>query len=316
MPIREASGPEYQDLAREEIGHYNRIFLDEDNPESAAARQTLFQPVPRSWIQAETNAVALVRQRTGNDLTGHLIQLLREAPRVRMLSLGSGPGGIELSVAAQARESEITCLDLNPGLMELGNSRAKEMGLAVRFETADLNHVELPAAEFDLVFCHASLHHLLELERIAEQIRKTLRPGGRLVVVDVISRNGYLMWPENRAFVQAIWKTLPERFRVNHTAYGEARVDAEIWEMDTSATSMECIRAEDITTVLGSVFQTEYFVPYFSLMRRFFDTMYGPNYDLDRALDTSIFNWIWQLDLHLLETGAARPETFFGIYRV
>src|SRR5262245_7364490 len=128
MSTREASGPEYQKLAKEEIEHYNRIFLDEENPESATARQTLFQPVPRTWIQAEMNAVALVRQRTGNDLTGHLIQLLRSAVGVRMLSLGSGPGGIELSVASQAKDAKIRCLDLNPGLAELGNSRANEMG--------------------------------------------------------------------------------------------------------------------------------------------------------------------------------------------
>jgi hypothetical protein len=34
----------------------------------------------------------------------------------------------------------------------------------VRFSQADLNTVSLPKREFDLVFCHACLHHVLELE--------------------------------------------------------------------------------------------------------------------------------------------------------
>ena len=63
----------------------------------------------------------------------------------------------------------------------------------MRFSQADLNTVSLPKREFDLVFCHACLHHVLELERLAGQIRNALRPGGELVVVDVITRSGYRM---------------------------------------------------------------------------------------------------------------------------
>ena len=43
--------------------------------------------------------------------------------------------------------------------------------------------------------------------------------------------------------------------------------------------------------------------------------MYGPNYELDKPLDKAIFDWIWALDRHYIESGALPPETFFGIYR-
>jgi hypothetical protein len=115
--------------------------------------------------------------------------------------------------------------------------------------------------------------------------------------------------------VQALWKTLPEHLRVNHTAYAEPRIDTEIWEADTSEHSMECIRSEDILPILQSAFAVECYVPYFSLSRRFFDTMYGPNYNLDMPLDRALLNWIWELDVYYLTTGQLRPETFFGIYK-
>ena len=262
----------------------------------------------------ERRAARLIRQQTGSDVTEHALRRLHRAPGVRMLSLGSGPGGIELALAREAREAEITCMDFNPALVQLGQEHALRDGLRVTFQMADLNTVVLPKASFDVVFCHASLHHTLELERLAEQIRSALRPDGELIVVDVITRNGYLMWPETRGIVGALWKTLPARFRMNHTAYSTPHVDEEIWEADTSQGSMECVRSQDILPVLSNIFAVRWFVPYFCICRRFFDTMYGPNYDLAEPLDLALLNWIWELDVHYLATKRLRPETIFGIF--
>ncbi len=310
--LLKSAGEEYEKLKKEEIHHYRELFLGDDA--EPAARETLFQPVPATWIEVETRAAALIRERTGDDLGGHLLKRLKAGRNVRMLSLGSGPGGVELAFAAQARSASVTCLDLNPDLIQLGRERAEREGLSVAFEVADINHISLPANEYDIVFCHASLHHILDLEHVTAAISKSLRPGGVLITVDVCARNGYLMWPETRATVQAIFKTLPPRFRINHTAYEKPRVDDEIWEADTSAVSMECIRAEHIVPLLARRFTVQHFVPYFSICRRLLDTMYGPNYDLSASLDSALLNWMWELDVHYLTTGKLKPETFFGVY--
>ena len=293
--------------------HYNEIFLSPNT--TPEALETLTQPVPASWIEAENRASALIRRETGADLLGHVLSLLRSRPNVRMLSLGSGPGGIELSFLREVREATITCVDLNPDLARLGRERAELEGLNLTFETADLNTIRLPKEAYDAVFCHASLHHVLDLEHVAAEMSKTLRPGGVVITVDVCARNGYLMWPESSEVVRKLFATLPARFRINHTGYAQARVDDDIWECDTSSVSMECIRAEEIIPVLARTFDVQHFVPYFSIMRRFVDTMYGPNYDLSIPLDAAVFNWLWELDLYYLQSKKLRPETFFGIYR-
>ncbi len=302
---------EYSRHAEAEIAHYTRIFA-----ESASTHPTLVQPVPPSWTEAERRASDLVRRSTGDDLNGHVTSRLRARSAVRMLSLGSGPGGIELGFAAQAPSAEIVCLDFNPALLEMGRERATSKGLNVRFEQADLNGLSLEENSFDFVFCHASLHHVIELERVSNEIRRCLRLGGELITVDVVTANGYRMWPETRQVVRDLWRTLPARFRVNHTAYGEVRLDDEIWESDTSQSGMECIRSQEILDVLKQGFRVKEFVPYFSICRRFIDTMYGPNYDLTKSLDRGLLEWIWELDVHYITTGELRPETFFGIYSV
>jgi SAM-dependent methyltransferase len=270
--------------------------------------------VPPAWTEIQRCAWELIRQATGNDLTGHLLARLQSRPGVRMLSLGSGPGGVELVLAREAPTAEYLCLDLNPETLRMGENSANAEGLPVRFQQADLNTVTLPKGEFDLVFCHASLHHVLELERLAQQIRNTLRPGGELALVDVITRSGYRMWPETREVVQGIFRTLPDRYRLNHTAYPQKRIDQKIWQGDTRSSGMECLRSQDILPVLERYFAARIFFPHYTLVRRFFDTMYGPNYDLERPLDRAILDWIWELDCHYLTHNLLRPEALFAIY--
>jgi 2-polyprenyl-3-methyl-5-hydroxy-6-metoxy-1,4-benzoquinol methylase len=302
---------EYEQLVREELGHYTKIFR-EGSPGSTPALP-LTQAVPPTWTEVERRAAHRVAAETGDTMMGHLKRQLAH-PGVRMLSLGSGPGGIELQLAAECPEASVTCVDLNEDLLAMGRQHASERGLKVEFRAADLNKVELERSAYDLVFCHAALHHVLDLEHVASEIRAALRPQGRLIAVDVVAPNGYRMWPENRVVLHKMWATLPPRLRINHTGYAEPRLDTELWEPEESTAGMECIRAQEILPVLAANFRPVYYVPYFSLCRRLLDTMYGPNYYLGNPLDMAILNWIWELDVWYLETQQLRPETFFGMY--
>jgi hypothetical protein len=159
------------------------------------------------------------------------------------------------------------------------------------------------------------LHRVMGLEALADQIELGLRRGGTLVAVELAARNDYRMWPETRQIAHSLWATLPAKYRLNHTAHGTPLIDDEIWEPEPRNNRGLDSRSEDVLPVLNGRFSREHYVPYFSLCRRFFDTMYGPNYDLREPLDLAIFNWIWQLDIHYLAAERLRPETFFAVYR-
>jgi SAM-dependent methyltransferase len=305
---------QYRKHLQEEIEHYSRVFAGtQDRPPEDLRR--LFQPVPASWIEVERRAAEGIRAATGYDLNGHITRALQRSQQARMVSLGSGPGGVELAIAQVAREARITCVDINAELLGIGREQARRDGLPIEFIVADLNTVSLPSNVFDVVLCHASLHHVVEVSRLAEEIKRSLRENGFLITVDVITPSCYAMWPETRAVVEGIWRTLPPGYRINHTAYAEPRVDETIWEGGAGLTGMECVRSADIVPALSKTLCTEHFVPLFSLCRRFFDTMYGPNYDLRRALDRAILDWIWELDVYYITSQQLRPETFFGVYR-
>jgi SAM-dependent methyltransferase len=303
----------YQRHIEEELEHYLAKFSREGE-EGERSRERLFEPAPRVWEAMLENAAARVRERTGRDILEHVVSRIAARPGMRMLSLGSGPGGVELVIAREAPASSITCVDLNADLLAMGRASAAAEGLNMKFETADLNTIELPEASYDLVLCHASLHHVLALEHVLDQIRRALRTGGELIAVDIISPSGYRMRPATKRRAAEMWKTLPPKFRVNHTAYPRPRVDERIWQADTRASGMECIRSGDLLPLLRERFEERVFVPYFAFARRFLDPMYGPNYDLTQPLDRSLADWIWQLDCHAIDSGQLEPETFFGVY--
>lgn len=310
-----ADGEDYGKLVAGEVAHYSEIYFSPLRAAaSALARRSLLQPVPPCWVALEDLAAARVREHTGLSPEGHLVWRVKRKPDARILSLGCGAGGLEIMLARAAPSARIDALELNGAVLDLGRARASAEGLPVRFQQADLNSVELPPAAYDLVFCHASLHHIIELERLAAQMRQSLRPGGELLAIDVITRNGFLMWPETRAVVRRIFRELPARYRINHTAYAAPRLDFEIWEADTSQTSMECIRTEDILPVLDASFTRVHFVPFFSIARRFLDTMYGPNYDVSNQRDFQQIEMLWNQDVQFIDSGRLKPETFFGLF--
>ena len=179
---------EYERHKQAEIEHYKEIFAGEPVP-----GEPLFQPVPPVWKEIEGRAAKLVRDAAGHDCLDYLGSLLRRTGREnRMLSLGSGPGWNRVVAGRGDSRIQYRLRRFQFRASRLGSQAGERVFLAVTFEQGDLNTIELPKAAFDIVFCHASLHHVIELERLMAQIRGALRPGGQLVVLDVITRSGYL----------------------------------------------------------------------------------------------------------------------------
>ena len=84
---------------------------------------------------------------------------------IRILSLGSGHCGHELALAERLKCAyEITCTDINEALFTEARERAQERGLSLRFEVQDLNFIRISPGYYELIFAHAVLHHVINLE--------------------------------------------------------------------------------------------------------------------------------------------------------
>ncbi len=108
-----------------------------------------------------------------------------------VLDLGCG-AGIELCIAAEhvGAQGRVIGIDMLDEMLDLARKAAREMGDRLGYENIELQNgllEELPLsdASVDLVISNCVINLTEDKRRTFEEIRRVLRPGGRLVVADV-----------------------------------------------------------------------------------------------------------------------------------
>jgi ubiquinone/menaquinone biosynthesis C-methylase UbiE len=303
------SSSEYQRKMESEIKHYQDVFKD-----------SLFVPVPTIWRKVEDHFSNSIEDQTGvRKLWEYVARHVNGKSHISLLGLGSGACGIELErirplLSAQNVEMELTCIDINEQVLEQAKSEAHSRNTDFRAVVQDINEITIEPNRYDVIVAYAALHHFVELDHIASEINKGLSPGGIFVTVDIPTKNGYLMWDETYEIVQSIWKTMPIKFKIAHTGYPEPTYVEHYPNIDYSVNSFECINSEAILPALRKHLTEIDYAPGLAISRRFFDTMFGPNYDYEQKLDRSIFEYITSIDKYYIQSELLKPETFFGAY--
>jgi ubiquinone/menaquinone biosynthesis C-methylase UbiE len=101
----------------------------------------------------------------------------------RALDLGCG-SGVQTELIAQ-RYAEVLAVDLSPSMVAL--ARRARPSPHVRYERRDLLDLRVGTdGQFDLVFSAYTLHHVAEAETALHRIRSLVRPGGLVLLVDLV----------------------------------------------------------------------------------------------------------------------------------
>jgi ubiquinone/menaquinone biosynthesis C-methylase UbiE len=106
------------------------------------------------------------------------------------LEIGSGTGYFSLNLLQLGVIEQLTATDISPGMLKRLATTADGLGLEV--ETVKTEAEELPFEDesFDLVFGHAVLHHIPNLDKAFAEFRRVLRPGGAIAFAGEPSRYG------------------------------------------------------------------------------------------------------------------------------
>jgi ubiquinone/menaquinone biosynthesis C-methylase UbiE len=106
------------------------------------------------------------------------------------LEVGAGTGYFSLNLVLAGVVGQATCIDISPGMLRTLEANAAELGIDVRTEACDAEALPFEDASFELVFGHAVLHHLPDLERAFSEFHRVLRPGGAIAFAGEPSRYG------------------------------------------------------------------------------------------------------------------------------
>lgn len=120
----------------------------------------------------------------GEAMTQTLLELSLPRAGERALELACGPGGLGLAAAERvAPGGEVVLSDVVPEMTAIAAARATARGLAnVSTRVLDLEQIDEPDDSYDVVLCREGLMFAADPDRAAREIRRVLRPGGRLAL--------------------------------------------------------------------------------------------------------------------------------------
>lgn len=106
------------------------------------------------------------------------------------LEIGSGTGYFSLNLVQLGVIEKLTATDISPGMLSQLATTAEGLGLEVKTVRTEAEVLPFADESFDLVFGHAVLHHIPDLDKAFAEFRRVLRPGGAIAFAGEPSRYG------------------------------------------------------------------------------------------------------------------------------
>jgi len=124
----------------------------------------------------------------GQGLTRRAFELLDLGPDDSLLDVASGDAESVILAAAE-RGCRATGVEYGEEMVAAGRRRADERGLAdrVRLVRADAGSLPFPDGTFDAVLSECALCLFADKPAAISEIRRVLRPGGRVAISDVVA---------------------------------------------------------------------------------------------------------------------------------
>lgn len=135
---------------------------------------------------------------------------------LKILDAGTGAGHLPVLLAQKKQDFQITGVDLSAHCLEFAQAKAAQAGVACRttFCRGNLERLDLPAASFGLIVSTCSLHHWRRPQRVFEELRRVLKPGGELWILDdaaeasAASRNQWVAEVQQRAQAGSLFSSV------------------------------------------------------------------------------------------------------------
>ena len=101
-----------------------------------------------------------------------------------LLDAAAGTGACGRSLSPLV--ASVVCLDATAAMLQQGRAMAEAGGLSnIRFVQGYVEQIPYPDAAFDIVITRLAFHHFPEMERPFMELHRVLKPGGKLVIIDM-----------------------------------------------------------------------------------------------------------------------------------
>jgi 2-polyprenyl-3-methyl-5-hydroxy-6-metoxy-1,4-benzoquinol methylase len=116
-----------------------------------------------------------------------------------ILVLGAGIGTKEEKILNNENVNSVTIIDISDSSTEALRKRFPSKNIYL--ENNDLNFIQLIKNKYDLIICYGLIHHIINLESLFFELKKSLKTNGLLVINEYV---GESKWNWNKERVEFI----------------------------------------------------------------------------------------------------------------
>lgn len=123
------------------------------------------------------------------------INSLRPYAPKKILDVATGTGDFALLAARTLEPESLLGVDISEGMLEVGRKKILQAGLAdvVSFRREDCMALSLPDGEYDALTVAYGIRNFQDLDRGLSEMYRVLRPGGRLVIIELTAPRRFPM---------------------------------------------------------------------------------------------------------------------------
>ncbi len=190
-------------------------------------------------IRNDFDRIALYEQNRWNHNNHYHSFLLQQLTSryTTVLDIGCGTG--EFSRLLAHRSSEVLAIDLSPNMIEIAKQRSQEFS-NINFQVTDILKWQFPEKKFDVIVSIATLHDL-PVESLLPKLKAALKPGGKLVILDLVKNINLLDKLSDLIAVPLNWL-----FRISKNRHIKPSPEA-------AAAMREHLRTDEYLTLIWSV---------------------------------------------------------------
>jgi SAM-dependent methyltransferase len=179
-----------------DVGELRRVVTEMYSCVSEEPEQDFHFPTGRAWaldLGYEPELLANVPDGAAESFAGvaNPFSLGRLAPGERVVDLGCG-AGTDVLMAAQmvGADGHVTGIDMTPAMAGKARANARRMGADnVEVIHGHVERLPLADASVDVVISNGVIDLIPDKDAVFGEIRRILRPGGRIQIADVTLQN-------------------------------------------------------------------------------------------------------------------------------
>lgn len=149
------------------------------------------------------------------------VEKLKSVDPKTILDVATGTADLAIMAARILQPQKITGIDISEGMLAVGRKKIEKAGLEQLIEllNGDSETINFKDDSFDAVTVAFGVRNFQDLERGLKEIRRVLKPGGRLVVLEFSRPKAPLLKQFYRLYMNAVAPGVGKFFSKNRTAY-------------------------------------------------------------------------------------------------